>query len=60
VKQEIYDYTGKDWGHRNSIKRFKENLEAILGEHSIDSLQKTAVHGTAHIIQTDCSLKMED
>jgi hypothetical protein len=33
------------------IKGLEENLEAIPGEHSIDSLQKTSVHGTAHIIQ---------
>jgi hypothetical protein len=29
---------------------FKENLEAIPGKHSIDSLQKTAIMGTSHII----------
>jgi len=28
----------------------KKNLEALLRKHSIDSLQKTAVLGTAHII----------
>jgi hypothetical protein len=28
----------------------KKNLEAILGKHSIDSLQKTAILGTSHII----------
>jgi hypothetical protein len=33
------------------IKVLEENLEAIPGEHSIDSLQKTSLHGTAHIIQ---------
>jgi hypothetical protein len=26
------------------------NLEAVPGKHSIDSLQKTAILGTAHII----------
>ena len=28
----------------------KKNSEAIPGKHSIDSLQKTAVHGTSHIV----------
>ena len=28
----------------------KENLEAMPGKHSIDSLQKTAILGTSHII----------
>jgi hypothetical protein len=27
------------------------NLEAVPGKHSIDSLQKTAILGTAHIIR---------
>jgi hypothetical protein len=31
-------------------KGLKKNLEAIPGKHSIDSLQKTAVLGTSHII----------
>ena len=29
----------------------RENLEAIPGKHSVDSLQRTAVLGTAHIIR---------
>jgi hypothetical protein len=29
----------------------KECLETISGKHSIDSLQKTAVLGTSHIIR---------
>jgi hypothetical protein len=28
----------------------RKNLEAITGKHSIDSLQKTAILGTSHII----------
>jgi len=32
-------------------KGVMKNLEAILGEDSIDSLQKTAILGTSHIIQ---------
>jgi hypothetical protein len=31
-------------------KSLRKNLEAIPGEHSIDSLQQTAVLGTSHII----------
>ena len=34
-----------------ATKVLKKNLEAIPGKHSIDSLQKTAVHGTSHIVQ---------
>jgi hypothetical protein len=30
---------------------FRKNLEAIPGKHSTDSLQQTAVLGTAHIIR---------
>jgi hypothetical protein len=32
-------------------KTLRKNLEAIPGKHSIDSLQQTAVLGTAHIIR---------
>jgi hypothetical protein len=32
-------------------KSLKKHLEAIPGKHSIDSLQKTAVLGTSHIIR---------
>jgi hypothetical protein len=32
-------------------KSLSKNLEAIPGKHSIDSLQKTAVLGTSHIIR---------
>jgi hypothetical protein len=28
----------------------RKNLEAILGKHSTDSLKKTAILGTSHII----------
>ena len=33
------------------IKGLEEDLEAIPGERSIDSPQKTSVHETAHILQ---------
>jgi len=32
-------------------KVLKTNLETVPGKHSIDSLQKTAILGTSHIIR---------
>jgi hypothetical protein len=32
-------------------RSLKKDLEAVQGKHSIDSLQKTAVLGTSHIIR---------
>ena len=32
-------------------KGLKKNLEAVPGKHSIDTLQKTAIRGTSHIIR---------
>jgi hypothetical protein len=32
-------------------KSLQKYLETILGQHSIDSLQKTAILGTSHIIR---------
>jgi len=32
-------------------RSLKKNLEAVLGKHAIDSLQKTAMLGTSHIIR---------
>ena len=32
-------------------KGLRKNLEAILGKHSVDVVQKTAVLGTSHILQ---------
>ena len=31
-------------------RSFRKNLEAVPGKHSIDSLQKTVILGTSHII----------
>jgi hypothetical protein len=31
-------------------RSLKKNLEAVPGKHSIDSLQKTAILGTSHVI----------
>ena len=33
------------------IRSLKKNLETVPGKHSIDSLQKTAILGTSHIIR---------
>ena len=32
-------------------RSLRKNLEAVQGKHSIDSLQKTAILGTSHIIR---------
>jgi hypothetical protein len=32
-------------------RSFRKNLEAVPGKYSIDSLQKTAILGTSHIIR---------
>jgi hypothetical protein len=32
-------------------RNLKKNLEVVPGKHSIDSLQKTAILGTSHIIR---------
>jgi hypothetical protein len=32
-------------------KNLRKNLEAVPGKHSINSLQKTAILGTSHIIR---------
>ena len=34
-------------------RSLRKNLEAVPGRHSIDSLQKTAVLGTSHILQCE-------
>jgi hypothetical protein len=40
-------------------RSLRENLEAVPGKHSIDSLQKTAILGTSHVIGKYCSVKLE-
>jgi len=32
-------------------RSLRKNLETVPGKYSIDSLQKTAIHGTSHIIR---------
>jgi hypothetical protein len=41
---------------RRSLKKI---LESVPGKHSIDSLQQTAILGTAHIIQKALQYKLE-
>jgi len=51
VVYEMYDYSGNNWRQWNSNKSLKKNLEALPGKHSIDTLQKTAILETSHIIR---------
>ena len=51
VEPEMYDCTSNNWSHWNSNKKLKEKCETVPGKHSIDSLQKTAILGTSHIIR---------
>ena len=32
-------------------RSLRKNLEAVQGKNSIDSLQKTAIHGTSYIVR---------
>jgi len=50
VEPEMCDYTGNNWSHLNVTKCLRKNVEAIPGKHPVDSLQKTAVLGTSHVI----------
>jgi hypothetical protein len=45
---EMYSYTGNNWITRSLWK----HLEAVPGKHSIDSLQKTAILGTSHNMES--------
>ena len=40
-------------------RSLKKNLQAIPGTLSIDSLQKTAILGTSHILRKHYSVKLE-
>ena len=51
VEPEMYDYTSNNWRYWNGNEKLRKNLEDISGKHSIDSLQKTAILGTSHIIR---------
>jgi len=51
VEPEMYDYTNNNWSPGIVTRSLRKNLEAVPGKHSIDSLQKTAILGTLHIIR---------
>ena len=51
VEPEIYDYTNNNWSHWNNNEKLRKNLESVPRKHSIDSLPKTAILGTSHIIR---------
>ena len=53
VKHEMYNCTGNNWSHGTGIvtEGLKRGLEAVPGNHSIDSPQKAAVLGTSHIVR---------
>jgi hypothetical protein len=51
VEPEMYDYTSNNWSHWNSNEKLKEKFGNSTRKTSIDSLQKTAILGTSHIIQ---------
>ena len=47
-------------GATGIVKRsLRKTLEVLPGKHSIDSLQKTAILGTLHIIRKVPSVKFE-
>jgi len=60
--QEIYIEIQRMWNLKSTIvpviigttgivtRSLRENLEAVTGKHSLDSIQKTAILGTSHII----------
>ena len=47
----MYDFTGTNCSHRKDNKMIKEKLKAIAGKHSVNSLQKTAILVTSHVIR---------
>ena len=64
VKIQEFEYTEKRmWNLKCTIipviigatgivtRSLRKNLEAVPGKHSIDSLRKTAILGTSHIIR---------
>ena len=51
VEPQMYDCASNNWSHWNSNEKLKKNLETIPRKHSTDSLQKTAILGTSHIIR---------
>jgi hypothetical protein len=51
VEPEMYDYANNNWSTGIVTRSLRKHVEDIPGNHSIDSLQKTAILGTSHIIR---------
>ena len=52
VELEMYDHIISIIGATGIVTRsLRKNLEAVPGKHSLDSLQKTAILGTSHIMR---------
>jgi hypothetical protein len=51
VEQEMDDCKAIIGGTEIVTKSLRKNFKAIPKQHSIDTLQKAAVHGTSHIIR---------
>ena len=51
VEPEMYDIPIIIGATGIVTRSLTKNLEAVPGKHSIDSLQKTAILGTSHIIR---------
>jgi hypothetical protein len=49
--EKFDDDNNNNWSHWNSNEKLKKKFGTVPGKHSIDSLQKTAVIGTSHIIR---------
>jgi hypothetical protein len=49
--QRIWNLKGNNWSHWYSNEKLKETFGRYTKKHLIDSLEKTAVLGTAHIIR---------
>ena len=52
VEPEMFDYTSNNWSHCNNNEKLKEKFGIYIpGKHSINSLQKTAILETSHVIR---------
>ena len=50
VEPEMYDYTSNNWSQWDSSEKIKEKFGSCIRK-KLDSLQKTAILGTSHIIR---------
>ena len=51
VEPEMYDLTSNNWSHWDSNEKLKEKFGSCARKTLNDSLQKTAILGTSHIIR---------